>query len=157
MSDNEHEGAAAPLEPALDSVPYATVPLVPPVDSSIATIVLSGRLEGTLDATAVVGTPPPTTVAAESLGAFVQPLPASTPHRLQLFRYPNAFARPPHQQPHHQHHHPQHHHHHLPATINKHEPKRACTSLPLYLSKRLGRLGSNSHHTGCFLLRNAST
>uniref|UniRef100_A0A182SN31 Uncharacterized protein n=1 Tax=Anopheles maculatus TaxID=74869 RepID=A0A182SN31_9DIPT len=125
MSDNEFDRTLIPQEQSLDSVPYSTPPLVPPFgpsDSSVATVVAPHsrhrleRSEGT--ETTVVATTSEAVVVTTT-GAFAQPLPAYQ-HRLQLFRYPNAFTR---------------HHQHSPATINKHEPKRACTSLPLYLSK----------------------
>ncbi|XP_049282244.1 protein bunched, class 2/F/G isoform isoform X2 [Anopheles funestus] len=128
MSDNELDRTLVPQEQSLDSVPYSTPPLVPPAgagpDSSISTIVPTlphrNRLDGRSDGaeTAALVASAVETVVAPAIGAFVQPHPVPQ-HRLQLFRYPNAFAR----------------HHHPPATINKHEPKRACTSLPLYLSK----------------------
>ncbi|XP_035891122.1 uncharacterized protein LOC118502696 isoform X2 [Anopheles stephensi] len=126
MSDSEFDRTLVPQEQSLDSVPYSTPPLVPPVgpsDSSISTVVAPHsrhhrleRSEGT--ETTVVATTPET-VVVPTTGAFALPL-STQQHRLQLFRYPNALTR---------------HHHHTPATINKHEPKRACTSLPLYLSK----------------------
>uniref|UniRef100_A0A182MU64 Uncharacterized protein n=1 Tax=Anopheles culicifacies TaxID=139723 RepID=A0A182MU64_9DIPT len=125
MSDNELDRTLVPQEQSFDSVPYSTPPLMPLTgvghDSSISTIVSPQsrhRLDRSNGAETAVVPVTAETVGAPSFGAFVQPHPTPQ-HRLQLFRYPNAFAR----------------HHHPPATINKHEPKRACTSLPLYLSK----------------------
>ncbi|XP_053667381.1 uncharacterized protein LOC128716575 [Anopheles marshallii] len=125
MSDNELDRTLVPQEQSLDSIPYSTPPLVPPgagtgPDSSISTIVQPQSRHHRLDrsdGTETAGSVAATTETVVVPG-FVQPLSAPQ-HRLQLFRYPNAFAR----------------HHHPPTTINKHEPKRACTSLPLYLSK----------------------